>query len=156
MTTPRTSLRPSTPADADFLRNLFTVDKAAEFAAQGLPETVYQPLIDMQYRGRTATFSAQHPRAATWIIESEGIAAGQYTLEETPQGSRLIDLAILPEYRNHGLATGVLQQLMREAATAGLALRVNKGNPAVRLYTRLGFQVANEDEVSCEMVWQQD
>jgi ribosomal protein S18 acetylase RimI-like enzyme len=159
MTTPRISLRPATPEDADFLRNLFAADKAAEFAVQGFPEAVYQPLIDMQYRGRAATYFAHHPNAESWIICLDERPAGNYLLDKSEglPGARIIDLAVLPPDRNHGLATQVLQQLQQQAAAEGssLRLRVEKQNPALRLYTRLGFKTIDEDELSFEMLWQQ-
>ena len=38
-------------------------------------------------------------------------------------------------------------------ALAGPALQVTSFNPALRLYDRLGFEVAGQDEVGVEMRW---
>jgi hypothetical protein len=81
-------------------------------------------------------------------------------LSRTSQGPRLefrlVDLAILPPYRGRGIATQVLQQLVQQSAAAGAAfsLRVEKQNPALRLYERLGFFKVSGDELSYEMEWQ--
>ncbi len=152
-------LRPATPQDEPLLFELFAAEKVPEFAAIGLTEAQYRPLLEMQYRGRAISYSAQHPEAESWIIclqqAAELTAVGQYLLVKTPQGSRIVDLAVLPQYRGQGIATQVLQQLAQQSAAAGkaLTLRVMKGNQAIRLYTRLGFDVVNEDEISHEMLW---
>jgi len=152
-------LRPSTPQDEPLLFELFAAEKAAEFTAIGLTEAQYRPLLEMQYRGRAISYSAQHPEAESWIIclqqAAEATAVGQYLLVKTPQGSRIVDLAVLPQYRGQGIATQVLEQLALQSADSeeALSLRVMKGNRAIQLYARLGFHVVNEDEISYEMYW---
>jgi ribosomal protein S18 acetylase RimI-like enzyme len=152
-------LRPATPQDEPLLFELFAAEKVAEFAAIGLTEAQYRPLLEMQYRARAIGYSEQHPGAKSWIIVLEQAAevtsVGQYLLVKTPQGSRIVDLAVLPQYRGQRIATQVLQQLAQQSAAAGevLSLRVMKGNQAIRLYARLGFDVVNEDEISYEMLW---
>jgi ribosomal protein S18 acetylase RimI-like enzyme len=56
---------------------------------------------------------------------------------------RIIDLALLPEFRGRGVATSLLGSLIREAAGLGLPLRIHveRFNPALRLYERLGFRL---------------
>ena len=52
-----------------------------------------------------------------------------------------MDIALLPAYRNAGIGSALLHALMAEAAQAGKPVRIHveKQNPALRLYTRLGF-----------------
>ncbi len=49
--------------------------------------------------------------------------------------------AVLPEYRNQGIGTMVLEQLIKEVAKIypQMSLSVREENPAIRLYKRLGF-----------------
>ena len=110
----------------------------------------------MQFRARAISYTDQYPAAQTWlIVTQQGNALGQYILSETAQVLRIVDLAILPQYRSRGVATQVLQQLQQQAAAAGLslALRVAKESPALRLHTRLGFVVTGEDALSYQMIW---
>jgi GNAT superfamily N-acetyltransferase len=50
-------------------------------------------------------------------------------------------IALLPEYCNRGVGTTLLRGLQSEAAAAGKPLRIHveRFNPALRLYERLGF-----------------
>jgi ribosomal protein S18 acetylase RimI-like enzyme len=59
----------------------------------------------------------------------------------------LIDIALLPQYRNQGIGSTLLRELLADAARAGCAvsLKVENTNPAARLYERLGFQTVDED-----------
>ena len=58
-----------------------------------------------------------------------------------PAEIRLVDISLLPEFRNRGLGTSLLRDLFTEAEAAGkpLTIHVEKFNPAMRLYQRLGF-----------------
>ncbi len=49
--------------------------------------------------------------------------------------------AVLPEYRNLGLGTKIMEQLINEVANIypQMSLSVCKNSPAVKLYERLGF-----------------
>lgn len=49
--------------------------------------------------------------------------------------------AVLPEYRNQGLGTQIMQQLMQEVAKIypQMSLSVRENNPVIHLYERLGF-----------------
>ncbi|HEX5716519.1 MAG TPA: GNAT family N-acetyltransferase, partial [Thermoanaerobaculia bacterium] len=55
---------------------------------------------------------------------------------------RLIDISLTPELRGKGVGSALLRELMAEAEAAGkpLTIHVEKYNPAMRLYLRLGFK----------------
>jgi ribosomal protein S18 acetylase RimI-like enzyme len=67
----------------------------------------------------------------------------------------LMDIALLPEYRSHGIGTALIKDLMAEAAQAGrpLRLHVEFFNQALRLYERLGFARMGEMGLYYEMEW---
>lgn len=66
---------------------------------------------------------------------------------------RLVDIALLPDYRNYGYGTHEISILIGQARSSGLALRlaVRQGNPAIRLYQRLGFVPQRADAMYIEM-----
>jgi ribosomal protein S18 acetylase RimI-like enzyme len=63
---------------------------------------------------------------------------------------------LLPEYCNRGIGSTLLRQLQSEAAAAGKPLRIHveRFNPALRLYERLGFRVIDDRGVYLFMEWQ--
>ncbi|MGB5965039.1 MAG: GNAT family N-acetyltransferase [Sulfurimonadaceae bacterium] len=56
--------------------------------------------------------------------------------------------AVLPEYRNQGLGTMIMEQLMKEVAKIypQMSLSVRKNNPVIHLYERLGFTKVDGSE----------
>ena len=60
-----------------------------------------------------------------------------------------MDIALLPEYRNGGIGSGLLRELLEEAAATSrrLTIHVERYNPALRLYRRLGFEPVGETGV---------
>ncbi len=145
-----------TPEAGSLAYRLFAVDKLAEFAAIGLPQPQADELVQMQWRGRTLTYANQYHGAEDWTISiDEGTPIGRYLLQKTPQGVRMVDFAILPDWRGQGIGTQVLQKLIQSTATNGsvFSLRVEKNNRALNLYKRLGFTIVSSDEISFEMEW---
>ena len=69
-----------------------------------------------------------------------------------------IDIALLPEYRQSGIGTAILRDLLAEAARDGKPFRIHvqKFNRAQRLYERLGFTTLDDDGVYLFMEWRPD
>ncbi|WP_277466532.1 GNAT family N-acetyltransferase [Parabacteroides sp. PF5-6] len=86
------------------------------------------------------------PIGAVWTRTFPGELKGcGYINEHTPE----IAIALFKEYRNHGIGTEMMQQmitLMKENGYRQVSLSITKGNPAIRLYERLGFKVIDENE----------
>ncbi len=64
-------------------------------------------------------------------------------------------IQLLPARQGQGIGEAVLRELLTEAARANVpvSLSVLHGNPARRLYERLGFRPASETEASASLVW---
>ncbi len=58
---------------------------------------------------------------------------------------RLMEVTLLPPYRNQGIGTRLMEELLRYADALGrqASLHVEPFNPAKRMYERMGF-VASE------------
>ncbi len=89
---------------------------------------------------------------AVWTRLMTGNAKGfGYVDDETPE----LAIALHKQYRGQGLGTALMTAMIDRLTNAGysrVSLSVSKENPACRLYTRLGFAVANEDEKDYLMV----
>jgi GNAT superfamily N-acetyltransferase len=148
--------RPANDADEGFLFNLYAQERAAELMLAGLDATQRQMFVQMQFRARKVSYTANYPTAMQEIICTEdGTPAGGILVECTADGMRLIDIAVINSKRGRGLGTEVIRALQQQCHTQGWALRLQvlKGNPAERLYRRLGFEVAGEDSLRRQLVW---
>ncbi|OXI65607.1 GNAT family N-acetyltransferase [Burkholderia sp. AU28863] len=64
-------------------------------------------------------------------------------------------IQILPARPGHGIGEAVLHALLTDAARmhVPVSLSVLHGNPARRLYERLGFRVVSATDTSANMIW---
>ena len=67
----------------------------------------------------------------------------------------LRQLHLIPAYRRQGIGTRLIKDLLRRAHAQGkpVTLDVMHGNPARRLYLRLGFRQTSQDADKKQMIW---
>lgn len=148
-------LRPARAEDDALLFQIFA-ETQQQFAAILADPALVQSLLEMQYRGRKISYTAQFPGAQDLILVGEdGAPLGRLLLDCGPACWRIVDIAMLAAHRGQGWGARLLRDCQRQCAEAGaeLKLQVAPANPARRLYLRLGFRIASEDAVSVEMVW---
>ena len=102
---------------------------------------VFEGLVGMQFRAQSMSIKLDHPRADRKIVTGDGAPAGRLIVDGSGNHIEVIDIALLPEFRGHGIGTHVLRGILAEAERLGRAVRlhVEKQNRAVHLYERLGF-----------------
>ena len=68
---------------------------------------------------------------------------------------RIVDLSLLPDYRNRGTGVMLIQELQTQATAAKrpLRLQVIRFNRAVGLFERLGFRRTSETGTHFQMEW---
>ena len=147
------NLRPATPDDEPFLLEVYASTRIDELAALGWNDDQKLAFIKMQFLARERTY----PRVDDRIILLDGRAVGRMLVDRNEAEILLRDIALLTEYRNTGIGSRLINDLMQEAAAAGkpIKLHVVSSSPAVRLYERLGFRRSgDESEVAyLEMKW---
>lgn len=88
------------------------------------------------------------------IIQVNGCDVGVFTSHLDDNYDCFIEMfAILPEYQKQGIGTDILNKKLKENKQKGIRtyLKAYKGNPATRLYQRVGFEVCEESENHCFM-----
>jgi GNAT superfamily N-acetyltransferase len=140
-----------------FLRSSehFIVKELLHYAAR-LDETAEtldaHPSLE-QYHRNYGNFSGD---IGVYVTVEHKVAGGAW-VRLLLNGSAYVDtntpelvLSVLPQYRNQGLETLILEQLFKEAAKIypQVSLSVRKDDPAVNLYERLGFQKVENSEQS--------
>lgn len=129
--------RPGTAADLEFLRTLQreTMRPHVERAVGRWDETL-----------QAERFYASTDPATHTVVELAGAPVGCQWVRRHADALELVRLYVAPEAQGRGLGTFLVRKLLAEAAQEGLPtrLRVLRGNPARRLYARLGFVVTGE------------
>lgn len=149
------ALRPETGEDGLFLLDLFAATRGPEFAALGWPEPALRSFLTSQAQLQARHYETAYPGAFRGIVTGQGVAVGRLYLHSRPGDIRVVDISLLPQWRDQGLGSALLGavQAMAKAADAGISLSVSIGNPALHLYQRLGFTIMAENGAALEMRW---
>ena len=147
--------RDVTSEDEEFLFRLYASTREEEVAQWGWPQAQREAFLRMQFKAKEHHYRSVYPAAERKLILADGQAVGQTVIDRATGSVALVDISLLPAYRNRGIGTQVIRELMDEAAAAGgvVGLHVAPGNPARKLYERLGFQIVEAGEMSLRMEW---
>lgn len=155
---PGITLRPITEADLPFLEQVYGSTRTEELARTDWDDAQKAAFIGFQFRAQHQHYQAHYGGAEYYVIEHHGRAAGRLYLHWRAAELRIVDIALLPQARGLGTGGALLAALMRAAAAAGKAvsIHVERMNPAMRLYRRLGFRKAGEHGIYDLMEWRSD
>jgi ribosomal protein S18 acetylase RimI-like enzyme len=151
----RLKLRPAGTGDDDFLFRVYASTRAEEMELVDWSADQKAAFLQMQFNAQREHYRAYYPHAEYQIIESEPGPVGRLIVDRSKDPLLLMDITLLPEYRNAGIGTTLIRDLMNEAAGMNwsMSLHVEVFNPAMRLYERLGFVKTAEQGVYQEMKW---
>jgi ribosomal protein S18 acetylase RimI-like enzyme len=135
-------LRPVQAGDDDLLLRLYSSTRAAEMAQ--IPWTPEQKdaFVRTQFAAQKQHYGATYPTAEHQIICWKEQPAGRIYLDRNNEAFHILDITVLPELRNTGIGSKILNGVMDEAKAAGkpVTIFVETYNPSVRLFERLGFR----------------
>ena len=134
---------------------LYASTRADELAQTPWSDEEKQSFLDMQFQAQHAHYQKHFPEASYQIIEQIGEPIGRLYLDRRPDELRIIDIALLPEKRGEGIGGVLMRNILDEAAIAGKPVRIHveRNNPAMHLYERLGFQKVEDQGVYWLMEW---
>jgi GNAT superfamily N-acetyltransferase len=152
---PVVSLRPITAADGDFLRLVYAATREEELALVDWDDDQKAAFLEMQFTAQHAYYQEQFPQGSFDVIIVDDRPAGRLYVDRSPEEILVIDIALLPEFRGRGVGTEFLGRVLDEARTLGLpvAIHVERNNPALRWYGRLGFVLVEDRGVYLFLRW---
>jgi GNAT superfamily N-acetyltransferase len=154
------SLRPADASDREFLRGVYASTRADELARTGWSAEACADFVAMQFDAQEAHYRRHFPRAELSVIEVRAggmeLPVGRLWVDRRVASVHVLDIALLDRFRGQGLGTACLRRLMDEAAArvVPLTIKVERFNPARRLYEKLGFVVEDgEYGIHIQMAW---
>jgi ribosomal protein S18 acetylase RimI-like enzyme len=108
-----------------------------------------EAFLRMQFDAQDAWWRENYAGATFDVIVVDGEPAGRLYVHRGPSEIRIVDIALLPDHRGRGIGTSLLRDLLAEgdAGEKSVTIHVERMNPALRLYERLGFAVAEDKGV---------
>lgn len=137
--------RVMTDGDLPFVAVLYATTRAEEVAVTGWPPELQAAFLDQQHRAQHAHYRSAFPDGEWLLIERAGEPIGRLYLARKDGALRIVDISLLPDLRGSGLGTAILTDVL-SSESGPVELHVEYRNPARRLYERLGFARADEEE----------
>lgn len=146
---PQVVLRPVTQADALFLEGVYASTRADELAAVPWSEEQKAAFVAHQFAAQSAHYAQHYTGMSADVVLLDGTPAGRLLVARWEGEIRIVDIALLPQFRGRGAGSELLGALIAEADDAGktLSIHVERQNRALGLYRRLGFHPVAEEGV---------
>jgi ribosomal protein S18 acetylase RimI-like enzyme len=150
---PKISLRPVTAEDMAFLFKVYESTRAEEMALAPWSDEQKEDFLRQQFHIQNTQYSESYSDADFQVIVVDGRDAGRLYVDRGAEEIRIIDISLLPDFRGRGIGGSILRAILDEAEARMVVLHVLRTNPAIRLYQRLGFAVAEELDPFLRMQW---
>lgn len=152
----KTSLRKHTQQDIPFMEALYASTRESELAMTRFSKQEKQDFIHQQFSAQYQHYKLHYCTDDFNIIDFEGMPVGRLFVDYWDNEIRIVDIALIPEYRNKGLGSYFFQQLFEQAKDSkrSVTIHVEHHNPARALYERLGFVLKTQtNEIYLLMEW---
>ncbi len=146
----KTTLRPICENDLPFLATLYATTRQDEMALLNeWNEQQKRAFLQSQFDAQHKFYTQQFSSAQFDIIQLQNKAIGRLYVDRRKDEIRIIDIALLPQYRQQGIGSRYMKMLINEAHAQNQPVRIHveQFNPARTLYTKLGFQKIQQDGI---------
>lgn len=149
------AFRPITEGDQPFLQGLYGSTRAAELAMVPWSDEEKDAFIAMQFNAQHSFYQQQFGEADFFMVTKDKENIGRLYLDHRSAETRIIDIALLPRYQRMGIGKQLLTDVIEAARQRGVpvTIHVEKNNPAMSLYRRLGFELREDQGVYDLMQW---
>jgi ribosomal protein S18 acetylase RimI-like enzyme len=141
--------------DEEFLFSVYAGTRVEEMDLVDWNAAQKQAFLHMQFRAQDHFYKENYPGAEYQVILLDGQPVGRLYLHRRSDEIRIMDITLLPEFRGRGIGTALLRNILEEAVKKCLpvTIHVERFNPALHLYERLGFCLAEDKGVYYFMKW---
>jgi ribosomal protein S18 acetylase RimI-like enzyme len=112
-----------------------------------------QVFLEMQFNAQQTHYQHHFPQREHQIILMENHPIGMLDIVRRSEEIRVLDIILIPENRNSGIGASLMNNILKESDRSAKPVRlyVEKFNPALTLYRRLGFQIIEDTGVHYHM-----
>ncbi len=150
--------RPIIDADLNFLCRLYASTRTEEMAMVPWSEEQKHEFLNQQFQTQHQFYQQQFPEANFDLVLSDEQPIGRLYVDIREDEIRLIDIALMPEYRGNGIGNMLINKVLDQAREESKPVRIHveHNNPAMHLYVRLGFKKIDSNGVYYLMEWKHD
>ena len=149
------TLRAAGPDDEQFLLQVFACTRAAELAQVPWPDEQRNAFLQMQFNAQHSYYHERYPDADYKLILLADVPVGRLYVRRETDLICIMDITVLPEYRNNGIGSGLTRGLLDEAVESGrkVQIYVETFNPSLELFKKLGFSIVQEEGINYLLEW---
>jgi ribosomal protein S18 acetylase RimI-like enzyme len=109
----------------------------------------------MQFNAQYLYYAENYAHAQFQIVLLDGAPIGRLYVDRRAAEIRIVDIALLPEHCGQGIGSHLLREILAEGQARGVpvTVHVERFNPALHLYERLGFRPVEDKGVYLLMEW---
>lgn len=149
--------RPIQAADEALLYSIYASTRAEEMALVPFwSEDQKTAFLTQQFQAQHHAYQAGYRNREYSVILVDDQPAGRLYLDHRDLEIRIVDITLLPAFQRKGLGEYILRGILDNAANAGkkVTIHVERMNPALHLYERLGFRMVDDsNQVYLLMEW---
>lgn len=152
------TLRPISSDDAPFLFALYASTRSEELAVVPWTDEQRTHFLQQQFAAQHEAYTTNYPGASLDVVECDGEKIGRLYVFSSNSEIRIMDIAIVASHRRHGVGEMLVRDLLSEgeATERRVTIHVEKNNPALSFYERLGFKAVEDKNVYWFMEWKPD
>jgi ribosomal protein S18 acetylase RimI-like enzyme len=149
------TLRNIQPIDKEFLFTLYASTRADEMALVNWTGQEKNAFLRMQFEAQDRYYKEVYADAQYQTIQLENKPVGRLYVHRRKNEIRIVDITLLPEFRSQKIGSTLLKEILEEGKNRNLpvTIHVERFNPALHLYERLGFRQVEDKGVYYLMEW---
>ncbi len=147
-------LSPIDNFDVPFLLTVYASTRSKEMAVVSWSDEQKRVFLEMQFQAQHNYYLSRYPNASYSIINLDGQPIGRLYIERQVDKIKILDITVLPEYRNRGVGTKLITEITQagEQAEKPVQIYIENYNPSANLFSRLGFHPVAEEGIN--LLWQ--
>jgi ribosomal protein S18 acetylase RimI-like enzyme len=152
------NLRDVVADDDAMLLRIYADTRGDEMALLDWPDAEKDEFLRRQFTAQSVYYRQNYPDARYQMILIDGRPAGRLYVDRSAVEMRIMDIALLPDYRGRGIGGTLMNVLLSEAGMHGIPVRIHveRSNPAMDWYLRLGFSPVEERGLYLLMEWRRE
>ena len=132
--------------DEAFLFDLYASTRAQELEVLPWDEDQRRSFLKMQFIAQNQDYHRRFPEGVHELLLCAGLPAGRLYVARSENEIRILDISLMPEYRNQGLGGAIIRELLNDASETERPVRIylEHDNPYRSVFDQFGF-VSVED-----------
>lgn len=138
--------KPISDMDLPFLYKVYRSTRIQEMQITNWSNDEIERFLQMQFYLQHIQYMGNYDCPSFTIIVHNEIPIGRLYINRFDDEIRIIDIAILPEYRNKGIGSKIIKSIIAESEIKKIpiSLHVEHNNTAIDFYRRFDFTLVND------------